>query len=73
MTAGIKTYNSAVNVTVDGTHVIPIARTLQAEQDFRTALSAATRRHVVEPYRSERMFANYGQIFDEALGGSLDS
>jgi alkaline phosphatase len=38
MTAGIKTYNSAVNVAVDGTHVIPIARTLQAEQDFKVGL-----------------------------------
>lgn len=38
MTAGIKTYNSAINVAVDGSYVIPIARTLQAEQDFKVGI-----------------------------------
>ena len=31
MFAGIKTYNGAINVDVDGNHVVPIARDLQSE------------------------------------------
>jgi alkaline phosphatase len=38
MSSGIKTYNGAINVAVDGTHVIPIARTLQSEQDFKIGI-----------------------------------
>lgn len=34
MTSGIKTYNAAINVGTDGKQVVPLARTLQAEQDF---------------------------------------
>ena len=32
--SGIKTFNGAINVTLDGTQVIPLARELQREQDF---------------------------------------
>lgn len=32
--SGIKTYNGAINVAIDGTQVIPIARQLQTEQDY---------------------------------------
>ena len=35
MTSGIKTYNGAINVRVNGRPTIPIARQLQEEQDFR--------------------------------------
>ncbi len=35
MTAGIKTYNGAINFDVDGNQVIPIARQLQADDEFR--------------------------------------
>ena len=38
MTTGIKTYNSAINVAVDGSHVIPIARKLQAERNFKVGI-----------------------------------
>lgn len=38
MTSGIKTYNGAINVDVEGNHVIPIARRLQAEEDFRIGI-----------------------------------
>lgn len=35
MTSGIKTYNSAINVRIDGEHVIPIARKLQEAEEFK--------------------------------------
>ena len=38
MTSGIKTYNYAINVSVNGEHVVPIARRLQAEEDFRVGI-----------------------------------
>lgn len=38
MCTGIKTYNGAINVTVDGSHITPISRTLQTEQDFKVGL-----------------------------------
>lgn len=38
MCAGIKTYNGAINVSVDGSHVIPIARTLQTQRKFKVGL-----------------------------------
>lgn len=41
---------------------------LLSDHQLRESLAAANRRHVVEHYSSERMFANYGRIFDEALG-----
>ena len=41
---------------------------LLTDQPLRASLSAANRRHVVEQYSSQSMFANYGRIFDEALG-----
>lgn len=41
---------------------------LLTDQPLRVSLSAANRRHVVDLYSSQRMFANYGRIFDEALG-----
>lgn len=41
---------------------------LLSDQPLRETLSIANRRHVVEHYSSQRMFANYGAIFDEALG-----
>jgi alkaline phosphatase len=34
LTAGIKTYNAAINVAHDGSQVVPIARQLQAERGF---------------------------------------
>ena len=34
MNSGIKTYNAAVNTTVYGTHVVPLARQLQADNGF---------------------------------------
>ena len=34
MNSGIKTYNAAVNTTVYGTHVVPLARQLQAQRGF---------------------------------------
>jgi len=41
---------------------------LLSDRKLRASLSAANRNHVVEHYSSQRMFANYGRIFDEALG-----
>lgn len=38
LTAGIKTYRGAINVSLDGRHVIPIARQLQDEQEFRVGI-----------------------------------
>jgi alkaline phosphatase len=35
MTSGIKTYNGAINVAVDGRQVVPIARRLQEEEGFK--------------------------------------
>ena len=35
MTSGIKTYNAGINVSVDGTRVVPIARRLQEDEDFK--------------------------------------
>ena len=35
MTSGIKTFNGAINVSVDGGQVVPIARRLQTEEDFK--------------------------------------
>lgn len=32
--SGIKTYNAAINVTLDGSHVLPLGRELQRDQDF---------------------------------------
>ncbi|MEM6469391.1 MAG: alkaline phosphatase [Planctomycetota bacterium] len=32
--SGIKTYNGAINVKLDGTHVLPIARELQRDQSY---------------------------------------
>ena len=44
---------------------------LLADQPLRESLSVANRNHVVEQYSSQRMFENYGRIFDEALGASV--
>jgi glycosyltransferase involved in cell wall biosynthesis len=41
---------------------------LLADKKLRASLSAANRKHVVDQYSSQRMFLNYGRIFDEALG-----
>ena len=38
MVSGIKTYNGAINVKPDGSHVTPIARTLQFEEEFRVGI-----------------------------------
>ncbi|MFK8113225.1 MAG: alkaline phosphatase [Rubripirellula sp.] len=38
MTCGIKTANGAINVKVDGTHVIPIARELQSNEEFKVGI-----------------------------------
>lgn len=38
MTSGIKTYNGAINFAVDGEQVIPIARRLQEEEDFKVGV-----------------------------------
>ena len=38
LTSGIKTYNGAINVGVDGTQVLPIARQLQQEKGFAVGL-----------------------------------
>ena len=38
MTSGIKTYNGAVNFSVDGTQAVPIAQHLQAEHDFKIGI-----------------------------------
>ncbi|WP_417746609.1 alkaline phosphatase [Rosistilla oblonga] len=38
MTCGIKTYNAAINVTVDGKQVEPIGRWLQREHGFRIGM-----------------------------------
>lgn len=44
---------------------------LLTDQALRKSLSVANRTHVVDNYSSERMFMNYGRIFDDALGASL--
>ena len=36
--SGIKTYNGAINVAPDGTHVIPFARELQRDQDMMVGI-----------------------------------
>ena len=46
---------------------------LLSDRPLRQSLSAANRNHVVDHYSSQRMFANYGRIFDEALGASPKS
>ncbi len=46
---------------------------LLTDQPLRASLSAANRRHVVDQYSSQRMFANYGRIFDEALGAFVNT
>jgi alkaline phosphatase len=38
MTSGIKTYNEAINVDVDGNQVLPIARRLQTDAEFRVGV-----------------------------------
>lgn len=38
MVTGIKTYNGAINVKPDGTHLVPIARVLQSEQEFKVGI-----------------------------------
>lgn len=38
------------------------------DDGFRQSLAAANRRHVVEHYSADRMFAEYAKIFDETLG-----
>ncbi len=38
MTSGIKTYNGAINIAADGSHVVPIARVLQDEQEFKVGI-----------------------------------
>ncbi|MCH2131614.1 MAG: alkaline phosphatase [Pirellulaceae bacterium] len=38
MMSGYKTYNSAINVLVDGTQVVPLARSIQAEDGFKVGL-----------------------------------
>lgn len=38
MCSGIKTFNGSINVAVDGTQIVPIARLLQAEQDFKIGI-----------------------------------
>jgi glycosyltransferase involved in cell wall biosynthesis len=43
---------------------------LLSDRPLRESLAAANRKHVVEHYSSDRMFANYGRIFDEALSAS---
>src|SRR5690606_14153112 len=40
---------------------------LLADPALRARLAAANRRHVVEHYSAERMFAEYGRVFDETL------
>ncbi|MBT5047931.1 MAG: glycosyltransferase [Rhodospirillaceae bacterium] len=40
---------------------------LIADAEFRHSLAAANRRHVVEHYSAERMFTEYGKVFDQAL------
>ncbi|MEM1068651.1 MAG: alkaline phosphatase [Planctomycetota bacterium] len=38
MTSGIKTFNGAINFDVDGNQITPIARRLQAEDNFRVGI-----------------------------------
>ena len=38
MTTGVKTFNGAINVAPDGSHLTPIARVLQDEQDFKIGI-----------------------------------
>lgn len=41
---------------------------LIADGEFRRSLAAANRRHVVDFYGADRMFASYGEVFDHTLG-----
>ena len=41
---------------------------LLSDASLRDSLSIANRGHVVAHYSAQRMFRNYGEIFDEALG-----
>ena len=38
MMSGYKTYNAGINVLVDGSHVVPIGRSLQSEDDFKVGV-----------------------------------
>lgn len=38
MMSGVKTYNSAINVLVDGRQVVPLGRSLQAEDGFKVGV-----------------------------------
>ena len=49
-----------------------LARVLQ-DDNFRAGLAAANRKHVVETYSAETMFAAYGALFDEILSGTTPS
>jgi glycosyltransferase involved in cell wall biosynthesis len=40
---------------------------LVADRGLRSAVGAANRRHVVAHYSAERMFVEYGRVFDETL------
>lgn len=44
---------------------------LISDPDLRRSLADANRRHVVDHYSAERMFAEYGKVFDETMGVSL--
>jgi glycosyltransferase involved in cell wall biosynthesis len=43
---------------------------LLSDERLRESLAAANRAHVIEHYSCDRMFMNYGRIFDAALGVS---
>ena len=38
MMSGYKTYNAGINVLVDGSHLVPIGRSLQSEDDFKVGV-----------------------------------
>jgi alkaline phosphatase len=38
LVSGVKTYNGAINIRPDGTYLVPIARALQDEQEFKVGI-----------------------------------
>lgn len=71
MTSGIKTYNGGVNFAVDGSQVVPIARSLQEEHDFKVGIVTSvpvTHATVAAAYANNVTRKDYQDIGRDMLG-----
>ena len=76
MTSGIKTYNGAINVNVNGKQVLPIARTLQAEEEFKIGIVTnvpVTHATPAAAYANNVSRKDYQDIARDMLGLSSSS